>query len=306
LIITTPEGASIFIDGEDKGLTPFQGFLKTGKHKVKIEKEGFEPIEREIVVEKGKKNIFDFAFASLTPAKEIPIEKKAEEKPMVKERMEKPRKSTKLLYIVGGLAVAGVAGYFLLRGGKKEEKKEEDFGSIDVKSDPTGARIYLDGSDTGRETDTVLTNVKVGTHSITLKKPRCLDYNTNVTVYKNQTAKVDAKLLLQSLYEDFNDGVANDWVDNGFGPWRVENGLYVRYPTNLPCHTKNSYAWHNYGYFKDFTYQADIKSEDEIGLSFRWESYSGYIFAIDSYNFTWTLYTKESSGGPLPLTSEKS
>ena len=41
-------------------------------------------------------------------------------------------------------------------------------------------------------------------------------------------------------------------------------------------------------------------------MSFRWESYSGYIFAIDSYNFTWTLYTKESSGGPLPLTSEKS
>jgi len=306
LIITTPEGASIFIDGEDKGLTPFQGFLKTGKHKVKIEKEGFEPIEREIVVEKGKKNIFDFTFASLTPAKEIPIEKKVEEKPMMKERIEKPRKSTKLLYIVGGLAVAGVAGYFLLRGGKKEEKKEEDFGSIDVKSDPTGARIYLDGSDTGRETDTVLTNVKVGTHSITLKKPRCLDYNTNVTVYKNQTAKVDAKLLLQSLYEDFNDGVANDWVDNGFGPWRVENGVYVRYPTYVLCHTKNSYAWHNYGYFKDFTYQADIKSEDEIGLSFRWESYSGYIFAIDSYKFTWTLYTKESSGGPQPLKSEKS
>jgi hypothetical protein len=109
-------------------------------------------------------------------------EVKEVEKPEVKEKVEKPKKSYTALYILGGLAVAGVSVALLLgKGGKKEEKKEEGKGSIDVKSDPTGAKIFLDGSDTGKVTNAVLTDVNVGTHSVMLKKDRFLDYTTSVT-----------------------------------------------------------------------------------------------------------------------------
>jgi DNA-binding beta-propeller fold protein YncE len=284
LIITTPEGASIFIDGEDKGLTPFQGFLKTGKHKVKIEKEGFEPIEREIVVEKGKKNIFDFTLTSLTPAKEIPIEKKAEEKPMVKERMEKPRKSTKLLYIVGGLAVAGLAGYFLLRGGKKEEK----FGSIEVSSNPKGAKIYLDGKDTGKVTDALLEKVPVGVHSLKLVLAGFEDYSTNINVSENQTSKVfwnfyRLSLEFVKLWGSYGSGDGQFLHPQGIG---VDNLGYVYVADD-----------HN-GRVQKFTSEgAFVKKWNIVG---RWTDRvhglslsidGGYVYVVASHRYEIQKYT---------------
>lgn len=43
-----------------------------------------------------------------------------------------------------------------------------ELGSISVTSDPAGARIYLDNQDTGQTTDTVISNVLPGTHTLRL------------------------------------------------------------------------------------------------------------------------------------------
>ncbi|TES92890.1 MAG: PEGA domain-containing protein, partial [Candidatus Cloacimonadota bacterium] len=40
--------------------------------------------------------------------------------------------------------------------------------SIQVNSTPTGAQVFLDGSDTGRTTNTTLTNVSAGSHTVDL------------------------------------------------------------------------------------------------------------------------------------------
>lgn len=144
-------------------------------------------------------------------------EKFVEEKPVFEEEIEKPekKKSYTILYLLGGAIVAGVVLALLL--GKKEEGK----GSIDVRSTPTGARIYLDGADTGKVTNAVLADVKAGSHSITLKKELFQDYSTSVNVSKNQTANVNAELFAAPFNENFNDGIANYWKYSGPGEWRV-------------------------------------------------------------------------------------
>jgi hypothetical protein len=68
-------------------------------------------------------------------------------------------------------------------------------GSIEVKSTPQGADVYLDGGLTGKKTNCVLDGVYVGTHLIKLTLPNYYDWDTTVTVIANQTITVNAYLL---------------------------------------------------------------------------------------------------------------
>lgn len=95
-----------------------------------------------------------------------------------------------LLYVVIGALVAGGVAYFILLKGKKEKK-----GSIDVRSTPEGARIYLDGSDTGKVTNSKLENINPGTHTVTLKLQGYNDYTTTVNISAGQTASVSYNFL---------------------------------------------------------------------------------------------------------------
>jgi len=67
-------------------------------------------------------------------------------------------------------------------------------GSIQVNSTPTGATIWLDGSNTGKTTNALLTNISAGPHVIKLTKDCHEDFETTVTVEKNQSATVNAEL----------------------------------------------------------------------------------------------------------------
>jgi DNA-binding beta-propeller fold protein YncE len=118
-------------------------------------------------------------------------EKREVTKPEIKERIEKPKKRFPILYIVAGLAVAGGVAYMLLAKSKKEEGGE---GNISITSEPEGAKVYLDGQDTGKRTNTTLTNIKVGTHQLKLELELYGKWEGNVEVKKNYTTIVQAKL----------------------------------------------------------------------------------------------------------------
>ena len=47
VLLSTPDTAKVFIDGELKGITPAVVSLREGLHKIRIEKEGYEPYESE-------------------------------------------------------------------------------------------------------------------------------------------------------------------------------------------------------------------------------------------------------------------
>ncbi len=308
-ITSIPEEGTIFIDDENKGFTPFKGTLYAGKHKIRIVKEGFEPLEREINIERFKENVFEFTLAQIVPPEkpveekpvEKPVEKEvkpAEEKPVeevpVKEKEEKPekKKSYTALYILGGLAVAGIAVALLL--GKK---KEEGKGSIDVRSTPTGAKIFLDGADTGKVTNAVLTDVKAGTHSITLKKSLFQDYSTSVNVSKNQTSYVDAELFAAPFTENFDDGRADYWdwsPKTGAGSWSVAGGIYRFIPSGRG---RSSFTWYDVGNFKDFTYELRIKIYWFGALTFRGDPVAGrwYLFHVRQVTQEWAVSKMEGT-----------
>jgi phage replication-related protein YjqB (UPF0714/DUF867 family) len=69
-------------------------------------------------------------------------------------------------------------------------------GSISFASTPTGARISLDGVNTGLTTPDTVTNVLEGNHTYTLSMPGYYDYSESVTVTGGQTSNVSATLTL--------------------------------------------------------------------------------------------------------------
>jgi hypothetical protein len=91
-------------------------------------------------------------------------------------------------WIVGGVLVAGgVLAYFLLRDG--HDKKDTNgtpagpiTGSVQVNSTPQGARVYLDGADTGKVTNCLLSNLAPGSHAVKLTKEGYADAETKFEV----------------------------------------------------------------------------------------------------------------------------
>ena len=70
------------------------------------------------------------------------------------------------------------------------------FGSIDINSNPDGAKVYLDGVDTGSVTPIILTNIGVGNHIVKLDKYHYKVWeDTAVTVNANQTTYLNPPLV---------------------------------------------------------------------------------------------------------------
>ena len=103
------------------------------------------------------------------------------------------------LYIVGGLVLAGGLGAALLLGGGSEEPGPSPTptpttGSLQINSQPSGATIFLDGSDTGRTTNATLTDLSPGSHAIRLTKEGYEEYEETASVVAGQTTTVNAPL----------------------------------------------------------------------------------------------------------------
>ncbi|MGB2798957.1 MAG: DNRLRE domain-containing protein [Dehalococcoidia bacterium] len=67
-------------------------------------------------------------------------------------------------------------------------------GTLDAKSSPAGATVYIDGTDTGNITPYVITGVDEGDHTIKLSKELCKDREETVTVTAGETTYVNWEL----------------------------------------------------------------------------------------------------------------
>jgi len=100
------------------------------------------------------------------------------------------------IVLLGAAAVVGAVVLFALKGG---DGKEEDTGSIQVNSTPSGGKIYLDGTDTGKVTNTTLTGISPGSHTIKLAKDGYSDKEQSVSVTGGQTAAVNLTLTKDTI-----------------------------------------------------------------------------------------------------------
>jgi hypothetical protein len=100
-----------------------------------------------------------------------------------------PKRSSVKWLIIGGLVIAaGVVLYWITN--KSKSSPAEKIGSIAVDSDPTGAKVFLDGSDTGRLTNCTLDSVKTGPHNLRIDLESFGRWEGQVEVKENQTAQV--------------------------------------------------------------------------------------------------------------------
>jgi hypothetical protein len=217
---TEPPEARVILDGELAGVSPLQiGELAPGEHKLRITKEGYKTAEQSVILKEGEeKNVA------------IELEKvKEEKKPVVAvtppEKKPEVKKSKSWLWILLGGAAAAVVAVMASRGGKESSPAAptETFGSIQVKSYPNGAAIFLDGQNTGFKTNHTLTDVQTGSHTILLRLSGWKDWQEEVMVYQDQTAVVKPCLLPPNgCYRDnFQDGDADGWdLDSG---WQIKS-----------------------------------------------------------------------------------
>jgi hypothetical protein len=109
------------------------------------------------------------------------------------------------------------------------------FGSIDINSNPDGAKVYLDGTDTGQITPIVLTNKSAGTHTVKLelylyesKEDTTISVAAGETTYLNWplTYATTQNLTLQPGAEGKDAFVIEDYPDMNLGNNPM---LYVGY-----------------------------------------------------------------------------
>jgi len=112
-------------------------------------------------------------------------------------------------------------------------------GNISFNSDPVGAKIVIDGIDTGRFTpDTV--NINTGIHDCILSLDGYYDYNIIISVILDQTRQISVSLDQSTLYQPqsitngtFNTDI-NGWTSNitGNGFVQFDNGTAHLYGNN--------------------------------------------------------------------------
>ena len=134
---------------------------------------------------------------------EKPATKDETKEPIVKQqvaqegRIEEKKKIPWLL--IAGVAIVGGALAYLLLGGSESSEDEVSAGSIQVNSSPSGAQIFLDGSDTGQVTNATLTGISPGSHRVEVTKEGYVDYEESVSVSSGQTVRVDATLSKHTI-----------------------------------------------------------------------------------------------------------
>ena len=129
------------------------------------------------------------------------VEKKTEDqKPpaaMGKGKQEIPaKKKGKFPWLIaGGVAVAGGALALLLLKKETPPAAVSTVGNIAITSTPTGAKVLLDGTDTGQTTNCTLTNIAVGVHVLNLVLDGYYAWEGSIEVKGGQTANVAATLV---------------------------------------------------------------------------------------------------------------
>ncbi|MGD8539153.1 MAG: PEGA domain-containing protein [Candidatus Aminicenantes bacterium] len=153
-------------------------------------------------------------------AEEAKIQKTDKPEPRtvaVKEGKKDEGSKTKLILLIGGALIAGAVALLLLK------PWSDDTGSIQVNSTPQGAKIYLDGTDTGKVTNSTLDNVEAGSHIVRLSLDDYEDYEETVTVTAGETAIVNVELVKNTI--EVTSPTSND-------TWQLGGNVTITWTTS--------------------------------------------------------------------------
>ena len=279
-VISMPDGAKVFVDGMQIGST--KGSLETklepGNHIVRIEKGGYDAVERNVAITAGRTS-------------EIRAEL-ARRKPVI----------SAAAIISCMVAALLVLGLFLWRPWKPQPVVPDDSdtvlvaqadsstmaviadvpeaqpqpsqpvpvvenrtGSIKINSEPKGAQIWLDGKNTGRSTNDLLEGLEVGSHSLRLVLEGYEPYTASLEIkagrqdrsYVLKEKPAPAKPAVQASSNRINGheyvdlGLSVKWATCNVGASSPEGyGDYFAWGETSP---KNDYSWSTLKYCNDNT-----------------------------------------------------
>src|SRR5690554_2581707 len=120
------------------------------------------------------------------------------------------KRSPMLVLVVLSLLLAGCFG-----------GSSDGVGNISVTSDPSGARIFLDGEDTGKTTPALLEQVKTGSHQVTVALDGYVSQTRAVSVSRSATVAVSFNLDEDVPPIDPNAARVTGYVSESSGGPRV-------------------------------------------------------------------------------------
>ena len=201
---SVPEGATVYVNGDEMGTTPFVKELMVGEYvvlvksgalwiparkRVKLTREGTRlhmelgPNYGELKVTshpEGAEIWIDGEPSGRTTPYTFPMKKAGEYNVVLKKK----------LYLNRTVSVQLGHG----RTTEIDERLEPNFGSIHVTSTPPGARILIDGKDSGETTPATVSPVAVGGREVTVRLASHNDYKKLVDIERGETEEIDANL----------------------------------------------------------------------------------------------------------------
>jgi thiol-disulfide isomerase/thioredoxin len=206
-IESEPEGATVFVNGEEMGVTPFVKELMVGEYvvqvksgalwiparkRVKLSQDGVRlqmqlgPNYGVLKVDSnpsGAEIWLDGEPTGQTTPYTFPMKKAGDYSLVLKKKMYLSR--TVPVQLGNGKTVT------------VDERLEANFGEIWVTSDPSGASILIDGHDSGETTPARISPVAVGSREILLQRNAYNDYQKLVNVERGQSTRIEATLTGQ-------------------------------------------------------------------------------------------------------------
>ncbi|QSZ66965.1 DUF3344 domain-containing protein [Methanofollis aquaemaris] len=201
-VTSTPDGASIFIDGADTGETTdttLEG-IAVGDHTVTLKMEGYREAATDVTIMENETAIAHLDLEEAVGC--IAVTSTPEGATIFLDDVDTGETTDALLediaigehtitvtksgYMDASTTVTVVDNETI----SVEFTLAEPSGSIAVTSSPDGARIFLDGEDTGEQTNTTLTNIPVGEHLVTVSLDGYLEAEETVTVFEGESVAV--------------------------------------------------------------------------------------------------------------------
>ncbi|MFQ5646963.1 MAG: PEGA domain-containing protein, partial [bacterium] len=202
-LTTTPRQARVFINGKIIGKTNFIKELNPGTYLLHIKRAGYLESKMEVVVESQKTTELNLKLHK-TDVGEIVVKTVPEGAKVYIDSQRKGNTPLTLKYYAEGEYRISLEkpGYYTIdkmirvEGGETtllEEQMERQVATLDVTTEPSGAKILLDNSPIGFSPLTV-SRISVGEHVLRARMTGYLDYLKQFYIYEKQYLNIQAKM----------------------------------------------------------------------------------------------------------------
>jgi len=205
-IYSSPSGATVLLDGVQQGVTPLTiQSIVPGYHTIRIQKDGYQPKEQSVQFAPGESKTINAALNPLVINGTLQVFVQPADSQILLDGINYGTANGQMTLVVqpGNHTLQvqknGYAQFsqdFYVQSGEAKVFNvtlQPLAGKFSVRSSPSGADIFINGSSTG-ETTSETFEMSPGVYQLTLKKSGYQDWTTTVTVQSGDNPTIEAQL----------------------------------------------------------------------------------------------------------------